>query len=177
MQGRKIKPSRHTCTSLHACNLFICHPLPFSMQSVYNPLCLQFNIYTLPAIFLPPPSCIYFSQAVNPQQPEPVFVNLLRSSGIDSHPGGPVRQPYLLYRPAMLHRLAESNPRNRFLVSLNVYKYGLCILVHAVSCLQFSCLSCLPCIVLYALQYLPTLVTDLTYTSPHPRHLSCLDVE
>jgi hypothetical protein len=39
-------------------------------------------------------------------------------------PGGPVRQPYLSYRPAMLHRLAESNPRNRFLVSLNVYKYG-----------------------------------------------------
>ncbi len=26
---------------------------------------------------------------------EPVFVNLLRSPGIDSQPGGPVRQPYL----------------------------------------------------------------------------------
>ncbi len=26
---------------------------------------------------------------------EPVFVNLLRSLGIDSQPGGPVRQPYL----------------------------------------------------------------------------------
>ena len=25
----------------------------------------------------------------------------------------------------MLHRQMESNPRNRFLVSLNVYKYGL----------------------------------------------------
>jgi hypothetical protein len=25
-------------------------------------------------------------------------------------PGGPVRQPYLSYRPAMLHRLAESIP-------------------------------------------------------------------
>ncbi len=56
---------------------------------------------------------------------EPVFVNLLRSPGIDSQPGGPVQKPYLSYRPAMLHRLAESNPRNRFLVSLNVYKYGL----------------------------------------------------
>ncbi len=56
---------------------------------------------------------------------EPVFVNLLGSPGIDSQPGGPVRQPYLSYRPAMLQRLAESNPRNRFLVSLNVYKYGL----------------------------------------------------
>ncbi len=33
----------------------------------------------------------------------------------------------LPYRPARLHRLADSNPRNRFLVSLNVYKYGLCM--------------------------------------------------
>ncbi len=31
----------------------------------------------------------------------------------------------LSYRPARLHRLAESIPRNRFLGSLNVYKYGL----------------------------------------------------
>ncbi len=38
--------------------------------------------------------------------------------------GGPVRQPYMLYRPARLHRLAESIPRNRLLGSLNVYKYG-----------------------------------------------------
>ncbi len=56
---------------------------------------------------------------------ELVFVNLLRSPGIDSRPGGPVRQPYFSYRSAKLHRLAESNSRNRFLVSLNVYKYGL----------------------------------------------------
>jgi hypothetical protein len=40
--------------------------------------------------------------------PEPEFVNLLRSPGIDSQPGGPVRQPYLTYQSAMLHRLAES---------------------------------------------------------------------
>ncbi len=33
----------------------------------------------------------------------PVFV----SSGIDSQPGGPIRQPYLSYRPARLHRLAD----------------------------------------------------------------------
>jgi hypothetical protein len=31
----------------------------------------------------------------------------------------------LSYRPARLHRLAEFNPWNRFLSSLNVYKYGL----------------------------------------------------
>jgi hypothetical protein len=50
---------------------------------------------------------------------------LLRSPGIDSQPGGPVRRPYLLYWPARLHRLAESIPRNQFLGSLNVYKCGL----------------------------------------------------
>jgi hypothetical protein len=30
------------------------------------------------------------------------LVNLLRSPGIDSHPGGPVQQPYLMYWPARL---------------------------------------------------------------------------
>ncbi len=58
--------------------------------------------------------------------PEPEFVNLLRNLGIDSQPGGQVRQPYLMYQPAGLHRLAESIPWNRFLGSLNVYKFGLC---------------------------------------------------
>jgi hypothetical protein len=61
-------------------------------------------------------------------RPEPVFVNFLWSLGIDSQPGGLVRQLYLSYRPARLHRLAESGPRNRFLGSINVYKYGLCLL-------------------------------------------------
>ncbi len=56
---------------------------------------------------------------------ESVFVDLLRSPGIDSQPGGPVWQPCLTYRPARLHRLTESIPRNRFLGSINVYKYGL----------------------------------------------------
>ncbi len=36
-----------------------------------------------------------------------------------------VRQPYLAYLPARLHRLLESIPWNRFLGSLNVYKFGL----------------------------------------------------
>jgi hypothetical protein len=31
-----------------------------------------------------------------------------KSTGNDSQPGGPVRQSYLTYRPARLHRLAES---------------------------------------------------------------------
>ncbi len=48
---------------------------------------------------------------------ESVFVDLLRSPGMDSQPGRPVRQPYLKYQPARLHRLAESIPCNRFLCS------------------------------------------------------------
>jgi hypothetical protein len=41
------------------------------------------------------------------------------SPGIDSQPGGPVRQSYLTYRSASLLRLAKSIPWNRFLGSLN----------------------------------------------------------
>jgi hypothetical protein len=39
---------------------------------------------------------------------ETEFVNLLRGPGIDSQLDGPVRQPYLTYRPARLHWLAGS---------------------------------------------------------------------
>jgi hypothetical protein len=46
-----------------------------------------------------------------PMSTEPEFVNIVRSLGTDSQPGGPVRQPYFTYRPARLHRLAESIPR------------------------------------------------------------------
>jgi hypothetical protein len=42
--------------------------------------------------------------------PEPVFVDLLRSPGIDSPTGGPVRLSFLTYWPARLHRLVESIP-------------------------------------------------------------------
>jgi hypothetical protein len=43
---------------------------------------------------------------------EPVFVNQLRSPGIDSQPGGPIRQPYLSYRPAgyKADRIDSSEP-------------------------------------------------------------------
>jgi hypothetical protein len=54
------------------------------------------------------------------EKPEPVFVGLSRSRGIDSQPGGPVRQPYLWYRPARQHTLAEWISRNRFLGYINV---------------------------------------------------------
>jgi hypothetical protein len=33
----------------------------------------------------------------NSDSTEPVFLYILRSPGIDSHPVGPVRQPYLTY--------------------------------------------------------------------------------
>jgi hypothetical protein len=56
--------------------------------------------------------------------PEPVFVDLLRRPGIDSQPGGPVRNPICRAGPSV-HRLAKSIPRNGFLSSINVYKYGL----------------------------------------------------
>ncbi len=57
-----------------------------------------------------------------------VFVNLLRTPGIDSPAAsGPVRQPYFVLSAARLHRLAESIPRNWFLGSVNVYKYGLSV--------------------------------------------------
>ncbi len=37
------------------------------------------------------------------------------SLGIDSQPGGPTGQPYLTYRPARLHRLAELLRWNQYL--------------------------------------------------------------
>jgi hypothetical protein len=49
------------------------------------------------------------------QESEPLLVNVLRSPGIHSQPGGPVGKPYLLYQPARLYGLAESIPRSRFL--------------------------------------------------------------
>jgi hypothetical protein len=69
--------------------------------------------------------CGLFWPKSEPKRTEAVIVNLLRSPGIDSQTAGPAQQHYLSYRPTMLHRLAKSNPRNRFLVSLNISKYGL----------------------------------------------------
>jgi hypothetical protein len=53
-------------------------------------------------ILIPHPVPLSVSKTKNT---EPVFVNLLRSLGIDSQPGGPVPQPYLSLRPVRLHRL------------------------------------------------------------------------
>ncbi len=79
----------------------------------FHPLRIRHNVDWLLSFF-------FFSQHA-----EPVFVDPSRSPEIDSQPGGPVRQPYFSYRPARLHGLAKSIPRNRFLGSINVYKYGL----------------------------------------------------
>jgi hypothetical protein len=75
-----------------------------------------------PTVYPPPPPLHFKTQYWTS---EPVFVDLLRSPGIDSQPGGTVRQPYLAYRPARLQKQAKSIPRNWFLGSINVYKYGL----------------------------------------------------
>ncbi len=92
--------------SIFSLSLFLCIPTPVAI----HPLRTQYSIMLAP-----------------PSHTEPVFVNLLRSPGIDSQPRGTVRQPYLTYRAARLNRLAESIPWNRFLgfLDLNVYKYGL----------------------------------------------------
>jgi hypothetical protein len=72
---------------------------------------------------------IISTRQILPQGPEPVSVDLLKSPGIDSQPGVPVRQTFLSYRgpPGYI------GCRNRFLGSINVYKYGLrpvCLLPH-----------------------------------------------
>ncbi len=90
---------------------------PFYHRSRSNlPNRSSLQMSSLKTAFPLPPSISYLPA-------EPVFVNLLRSPGIDSQPGGPV--PYLTYRPARVRSLEKSIPWNRFLGPLNVYKFGL----------------------------------------------------
>ncbi len=56
---------------------------------------------------------------------EPVFVNLVRSAGIDSQPVRNGTTTLFVIPARQANSLEESIPRNRFLGSLNVYKYGL----------------------------------------------------
>ncbi len=49
---------------------------------------------------------------------EPEFVNLLRSPGFDSQPGGSVQQPYLTYRPVRLYIGWRIHSWNRLLGSI-----------------------------------------------------------
>ncbi len=87
--------------------------------------CILFSVVITPPP--PPDTTAVFGSYLVSTNTEPVFVDPSRSPEIDSHPGGPVRQPYFSYRPVRLHRLAKSIPRNGLLVSINFYKYGLCI--------------------------------------------------
>ncbi len=73
--------------------------------------------------FNPPPLPHYLRRGPELNS-EPKFEKLLRSPGIDSQSGRPLRQPYLTYRPTRSHKMAESIPWNQFLGSLNVYKFG-----------------------------------------------------
>ncbi len=61
---------------------------------------------------------------LNPK-PKTRICRPLRSPGIDSPPGGSFQQPYLTYRPAMLHRLAESIPSLADLSSNPIWRTGL----------------------------------------------------
>jgi hypothetical protein len=99
------------------------------------PVWLRAHLMSDPGVRVPPPSspltdvgqtlrpnfkstaslCLYQADIHGCWLAESVFLNLLRSPGIDFQHGGPVRQPYVSYRPARLHRLAESISRNRFL--------------------------------------------------------------
>jgi hypothetical protein len=95
---------------------------------------METPIYATPAFWLVPffklfnsvlLFCLLFSSIAGARQhvffiSEPKFVNLLRSPGIDSEPSGLVKQPYLTYWPARLHRLSESIPWNRFFGSIPV---------------------------------------------------------
>jgi hypothetical protein len=65
-----------------------------------------------------------------------------KEPGNDSQLGGTVRQPYLTYRPVRLHRLAESIPSNRYMDSLNIYKYGLWLPVDRMPYEDESLLEC-----------------------------------
>jgi hypothetical protein len=96
------------------------------------PYCILQHVGVFPAFSFEQPYAAYrmmnfriFFFLYRGQRSEPVFVNLLRIPGIYSQSGGPVRKPFSLYRHARLLRLAESISRNRFLGSINVYKYGL----------------------------------------------------
>ena len=120
-RGNKISSPRH----LFVCSVCLSEAYtaigdhPESRGSVAKiPAALKFNIFHCFlhfAIFFFFFYCYDFTTENCPpfkldNATEPVFVNLLRSPGIDSQPGG-------------------VDPWNRFLGSINVNKYGLCTVV------------------------------------------------
>jgi hypothetical protein len=71
------------------------------------------------------PHLLLYNVELDQSYTEPVFVDLLRRPGIDSQPGGPVRNPSCRTGPPGYIGWRNRFPRNRFLGSINVYKSGL----------------------------------------------------
>jgi hypothetical protein len=78
--------------------------LPYSRPAHYqlSHICTQLAIARVQSLVLT------LSRDFITTTAEAIFVNLSRNPGIDSQPGGLVRQPYLSYLPTRLHRLSES---------------------------------------------------------------------
>ncbi len=76
------------------------------------------------AVISKPKICYKRTVERNARIQSTVIFKPLRSAGIDSQPGGPLRQPYLTYGPPRLHKLTESIPGNPLSFE-NVYKFGL----------------------------------------------------
>jgi hypothetical protein len=113
---------------------------------------------------------------------ELVFVDLLRSPGNKSQHGGPVRHPYLSYRPARLHWQAESVHWNRLLGSINVYKYGLCLrrahpflLTHILTERMHNCIKTQKRMRTYLLWFL-SIIYSMTYPNSLFPTLLTLDI-
>ncbi len=114
------------------CRPFIRSSTPLTTTVFYNiPLFLPFPYLSFYSFH---PSILDLPLPHLPISPEPEFVNVQEAQESipwnrfrqPMQPGGPVRQIGLWYRPDRLHRLAELIIWNRFLGSLNVYKFGHC---------------------------------------------------
>jgi hypothetical protein len=77
---------------------------------------------------------LYAYKCKNPWCKNPCCLKVEHAQNIYDHSYGCTQRinygrlgtkPYLSYWPARLHKLAKSIPHNRFLGSINVYKYGL----------------------------------------------------
>jgi len=92
-----------------------------------------------PAQYLFKGTILLFALPLHMTLVEPEFVNLLRSTGIDSQHGGPVRPPFLLHGPpgyiGWLNRFLEIDS----CVPYKVYKFALWTVHCTISCSIFVC--------------------------------------
>jgi hypothetical protein len=117
----------------------------------------------IPNLFLAPLDCSKI--------PEPVFVNLLKSPGIHSQPGGPVRQPFLTYQPDRLyivHRLAEES-FPRVLKRLQIRGSALNFVTFTMETLKLRILWPMTRHIILYLMFKPNVSVAITYhmTLPH----------